>query len=98
MGAGGSATSAGIGQLYGVALDPSSNIYIVPFYDNHVLKVDTKSVITTFAGDGSGSGPLGDGGAATSATISGPRGVVADASGNIYIADPGNYRVRKVNH
>src|SRR5574341_2406801 len=52
--------------------------------------------IVTIAGGGSGG--LGDDGLATSATLSSPTGVSADASGNIYIADVLNNRIRKVDH
>jgi sugar lactone lactonase YvrE len=51
--------------------------------------------ITTIAGTG-GYGGSGDGGPATSAQLWDPRGVAVDSDGNIYIADPGNYRIRKV--
>lgn len=53
-------------------------------------------IINTIAGTGS-SGYSGDGGLATSATFSYPYGAIADAAGNVYIADPVNYRVRKIN-
>jgi sugar lactone lactonase YvrE len=51
--------------------------------------------ITTYAGTGS-TGSSGDGGAATAATMSSPHGVAMDAAGNIYIADAGNNKVRKI--
>src|SRR5580693_5064425 len=53
-------------------------------------------VITTVAGVTS-QGYLGDGGPATSASLSNPEGVVVDSAGNIYFADKGNYAVREVN-
>ncbi len=52
-------------------------------------------LITTIAGNGV-AGYSGDGGQATAAEIKPPTGIGYDASGNIYIADPGNYRIRKV--
>jgi hypothetical protein len=60
-----------------------------------VRKIDTAGIITTFAGRGS-SGSLGDGGAATDAALTAPLDVTADRWGNIYIADAGDHRVRKV--
>jgi sugar lactone lactonase YvrE len=52
-------------------------------------------VIGTYAGTGS-VGPLGDGGSATSATLSGPSGLSVDSNGNLFIADTNNSRIRKV--
>ena len=63
---------------------------------NVIRKVDINGIITTFAGNGSGF-YSGDGGAATNAGIGLPRCASLDDSGNIYIADQTNYRVRKVN-
>jgi hypothetical protein len=63
---------------------------------NRVRKVNISTyVITTVAGSGK-SGLCGDGGPATSACLSQPTGVAVDASGNLYIADNANYRIRKV--
>lgn len=52
-------------------------------------------IITTIAGTGE-PGFSGDGGPATSAQLNAPHGVAFDASGNLYITDSGNNRVRKV--
>jgi sugar lactone lactonase YvrE len=95
-GDGGQATSAGLTYPYGVAVDASGNIYIADSYDNRIRLV-TKStgIITTVAGDGS-YGYKGDGGPATSAGLSFPRGIALDASGNIYIADFYPNRIRMV--
>jgi len=60
-----------------------------------VRKVSTSGTITTVAGNGT-FGFSGDGGPATSAGLSFPLGVAVDAAGNLYIADSGNDRVRKV--
>jgi trimeric autotransporter adhesin len=95
-GDGGLATSAGLYYPQDVAVDASGNIYIAD-YDNHRIRMVTKStgIITTVAGDGS-RGYTGDGGLATSARLYNPQGVAVDASGNIYIADTGNHRVRLI--
>ena len=58
-------------------------------------KVDGSGTITTVAGTGT-AGFSGDGGPATSAELNGPDGVAVDGSGNLYIADSDNHRVRKV--
>ena len=54
-------------------------------------------VLITIAGTGTGS-YSGDGGTASSATLNGPKGVAFDASGNLYIADSGNNRIRKLTY
>ena len=92
-GDGGLATSAGLYNPQGVAVDASVNIYIAD-YANHRIRMVTKStgIITTVAGDGQ-YGYTGVGGLAT---LYYPEGVAVDASGNIYIADTGNHRVRLV--
>jgi trimeric autotransporter adhesin len=93
-GDGGQATSAALRDPYGVAVDASGNIYIADTY-NHRIRMVTKStgIISTVAGTGS-SGYSGDGGQATSASLRDPFGVAVDASGNIYIADSSNDRIR----
>jgi trimeric autotransporter adhesin len=95
-GDGGPATSAGLFNPHGVTVDASGNIYIADTGDNRIRMV-TKStgIITTVAGDGT-AGYKGDGGPATSAGLTYPYGVTVDASGNIYIADSGNNRIRMV--
>ncbi|MEI6821811.1 MAG: T9SS type A sorting domain-containing protein, partial [Bacteroidota bacterium] len=95
-GDGGAATSAELYYPTGVALDASGNIYIADIFNQRIRKVTASTgIITTVAGNGT-SGFAGDGGAATSAELYYPTGVALDASGNIYIADYGNNRIRKV--
>jgi len=94
-GDGGPATSAEIGVPYGLAVDSSGNLYISDIDNNVIRKVATSGTITTVAGNGT-YGYAGDGGAATSAEFRNPYGLAVDASGNLYIADGYNYRVRKV--
>jgi trimeric autotransporter adhesin len=93
-GDGGQATSAILNYPRGVAVDVSGNIYIADT-NNHCIRMMTKStgIISTVAGTGS-YGYSGDGGQATSAALYSPYGVAVDASGNIYIADTYNYRIR----
>jgi uncharacterized protein YjiK len=94
-GDGGPATDAGLSGPYGVAVDAAGNLYIADPGDSRVRKVSSSGTITTVAGNGT-TGFSGDGGPATDAGLSGPYGVAVDAAGNLYIADPGDSRVRKV--
>ncbi len=94
-GDGGPATAATMYQPYGLAFDKAGNLYIADYFTDSVRKVAPNGIITTFAGTGV-TGFSGDGGAATSARLNSPYAVVADNSGNVYIADAGNNRVRKV--
>ena len=80
----------------GIALDGAGNLYIVDQGNNRIRKVNSSGIISTIAGNGT-SGYSGDGGAATDAKLYQPSSVAIDASGNIFIADMANYRVRKVN-
>jgi len=83
---------------HGVAADKRGNVYIVDEFDV-VLKASPGGTFTRIAGSLHNCGNLtclGDGGPATSAFLLDPYGVAVDAQGNVYIADTGNERVRKV--
>lgn len=94
-GDGGPATSAQLNNPYRLTLDSVGNLYIVDYSNDCIRKVDVSGNISTVAG-GRGNGYSGDGGPATSAKLSYPDGVAVDSSGNLYIADKGNHRIRKV--
>jgi hypothetical protein len=94
-GDGGAATSAKLNNPSDVAIDSAGNIYIADYSNNRVRKVNTSGVISTYAGTG-GWGYAGDGGQATSAELANPSGLALDSSGNLYIADFENKRIRKV--
>jgi hypothetical protein len=94
-GDGGPATSAQLNGPYGVAVDVAGDLFIADTNNNRIREVNTAGTISTVAGNGTvGNG--GDGGAATSAQLYHPFGVAVDSSGNIYIADTDNQRIRKV--
>jgi uncharacterized protein (TIGR03437 family) len=98
IGDGGPATSAILNSPQGVYVDSAGNLYICDYGNNRLRKVDTSGNITTVAGNGSTSlqlGSVGDGGPATAAAI-GPYSIAFDGSGNLYIADTQNNRIRKV--
>jgi hypothetical protein len=94
-GDGGAATSAVFYYPSGVTLDSAGNLYIADEYNQVIRKVNTSSIISTVAGNNTG-GYSGDGGPATSAQLNYPTSVAVDGSGNIYVADTSNYRIRKV--
>jgi sugar lactone lactonase YvrE len=79
----------------GLAQDAAGNIYVADFGNNRIRKISPDGLISTYAGTGQG-GFFGDGGPATSANLNGPNGVALDSSGNLYIADTFNVRIRKV--
>jgi sugar lactone lactonase YvrE len=95
-GDGGPATNATLALPSGVAFDAFGNLYIADEYDNRIRLVNPNGIITTVAGDGGGGGFFGNGGVATNASLYYPAGVALDASGNLYIADKQNQRIRKV--
>ena len=95
-GDGGVATNAQLNQPYGVAVDGIGNIYIADRNNNRIRKVNALTgLINTVAGNGTYAFS-GDGGLATSAELSYPTGISIDTSGNLYIADRNNHRIRKV--
>lgn len=94
-GDGGPAAGAKLSMPTGVALDPAGRLMIADRANNRIRVVDTGTNITTLAGSGA-RGETGDGGFATSATVSAPAGMALDATGNLYIAEPSGNRVRRV--
>jgi sugar lactone lactonase YvrE len=92
----GPATSARLNGPVDIYLDAAGNIFIADLANNRVRKVDAATqIISTFAGTGT-AGYSGDGGPAISAKLGAPRGLFADAAGNLYIADRDRHVVRVV--
>src|SRR5262245_45395218 len=90
------AVSAPIGSPISVASDNAGNIFIADQINHRVYKVNNVTgLITTVAGTGF-CGFFGNGGPATSAKLCNPTGVALDGAGNLFIADQGNRRIRKV--
>ena len=90
------ATSAELNYPNGVTADLGGNIYIADYFNNRIRVVNSSGIISTVAGNGT-AGFSGDGGPATSAEFNLPTDVTLDQSGNLYIADNNNARVREVN-
>jgi sugar lactone lactonase YvrE len=88
--------STNICSPLGVAVDESRNVYFTDF-DNHRVRMISSStgLVTTVAGTGE-AGYNGDGFSSSSATLTNPVGVALDGQGNLYVADSGNHRVRRV--
>lgn len=89
------ATSVAVPFPSGVAVDQQGVIYIAQTLTSRIRRVGTDGIITTIAG-GFGDGYSGDGGPATAAMLYAPNGIALDGSGNLYIADLLNNRVRRV--
>jgi len=94
-GDGSQATQAALDYPTDVKVDGSGNLYIADAMNHRVRKVSPAGIITTIAGNGT-PGFSGDGGSATSAQLNTPAAVAVDASGNVYIVDSANLRVRRV--
>ena len=94
-GDGGLATEAEFSQPSGVAVDKSGNLYVADWMWDVIRKVDIAGTVSAFAGTGE-SGFEGDGGPALQAKFFGPMGLALDRAGNLYVADHGNDRIRRI--
>jgi len=95
-GDGGPATAALLSSPTTIVLDIYGNLFIADQSGACIRKIDTTGIIKTIAGTGVG-GYSGDGGPAKSAQLDLTQGIGIDSAGNIYLADAGNNRIRKVN-
>lgn len=90
----GAGTAASFYQPDGVAVDSSGNVYVADTFNQTIRKVTQAGVVTTIAGkaevDGSADG------VGTEATFCAPEGIAVDASGNLFVADLGNNKIRKI--
>ena len=94
-GDGGVATNAELFEPPGVAVDATGNLFIADGGNSRIRKVGTNGIISTVVGNGT-RGYLGDGGVATNAELYDPQGVAVDATGDLFIADQYNQRIREV--
>lgn len=95
MGDAGLGTSAQLSDAQGVAIDRQGNVYIADPDNHRVRRLTVGGIIETIAGNGT-PGFAGEGGLAQDAMLNAPYGVAVDGLGNVFIADLGNRRVRRV--
>jgi hypothetical protein len=95
-GDGGPAIDALLQHPQGLAVDSKGDLFIADTGNSVIREITPSGIITTVAGEGGKFGDSGDGGQATSATLSAPTDVAVDAAGDLYIADTGNNALREV--
>ncbi|QQS47834.1 MAG: hypothetical protein IPM66_04030 [Acidobacteriota bacterium] len=91
----GAALAARLSFPSGIAFDAQGNLYLAEAGNHRVRKITPGGLITAFAGNGM-LGNSGDGGPAVNARLNEPTSVAVDPAGNVYIADVGNNRIRRV--
>jgi len=91
----GIATAANLNKPTSIAISKTGNLYITDWGNNRIRKIDPSGIIITVVGKDS-LGFSGDGGPATNARLQYPQGIDVDQFDNLYLADVGNHRIRKV--
>jgi sugar lactone lactonase YvrE len=76
-----------------IAVDSSNNLYVADTANNKIRRITPSGVVTTVAGSGVQGSADGNG---SNATFNAPTGITVDASGNIYVVDSGNRKIRKI--
>lgn len=93
--AGRPARESSLGSPQGLCMDPAGRVYFADSYNHVVLRIESDGILSRIAGTGS-PGDGGDGGPATAAGLNQPYDVRLDGNGNLYVADYGNHRIRKI--
>ncbi|MBL8211406.1 MAG: hypothetical protein JNK87_11870 [Bryobacterales bacterium] len=94
-GDGGPSTQARLARPRRLCLDTAGNLYVSEGWNNRIRRITRNGIITTVAGTGRNE-HSGDGGPANQASLSSPTGIAIDNNGNLYIADTGSHRIRRV--
>jgi D-alanyl-D-alanine dipeptidase len=89
----GTGTAASFNFPRGIAADITGNVYVADEYNNKIRKITPAGVVTTLAGSGASAATDGN---SAAAAFWGPRGVATDVWGNLYVADAGNNKIRKI--
>ncbi len=80
---------------FSVVSDASGNLYVSDTFNNTIRKISPAHVVSTFAGAPGAGSPYADG-TGTAARFRAPKGLAVDSAGNVYVADQGNYVIRKI--
>ncbi|MCS5645083.1 MAG: hypothetical protein NZ838_03090, partial [Candidatus Marinimicrobia bacterium] len=89
----GTGTAASFSYPWGIAIDNNDNLFIADYYNNLIRKITPSGVVTTFAGSGTAGSVDGTG---TAAYLSGPTGLSFDSNGNLFVAEFGGNKIRKI--
>jgi len=89
----GSGSAAQFSGPLDVAVDAQGNVYVADTANHRIRKITPDGAVTTLAGSGT---PGNADGPATEARFRGPEEVTVDSAGNVYVADTGNHRIRKI--